>query len=106
MPRKEIDSNHSSSLPGSELFKTLQEINRDWMGRATAEVEFGLKLSKDLNASYSVTDVFTAYQKWLSDEMAVHADDARHLMSDGQKIMDVTSRLLSNGWTSADTTTQ
>jgi hypothetical protein len=98
MPRKEIDSNHSSSLPGSELFKTLQEINR--------EVEFGLKLSKDLNASYSVTDVFTAYQKWLSDEMAVHADDARHLMSDGQKIMDVTSRLLSNGWTSADTTTQ
>jgi hypothetical protein len=37
-------------------------MSRDWMGRATAEVELGLKLSKKLTAAHSVPDAITAYQ--------------------------------------------
>ena len=48
MPREEIRSNRSTSPTGSEFFNALQEMSRDWMGRATAEVELGLKLSKNL----------------------------------------------------------
>ena len=68
------------------------------MARATAEVELSLKLSKKLTA-HSVPDAVAAYQEWLNDEMSARAEDARLLMSSGQKSMDTTSRFLSSGWT-------
>jgi hypothetical protein len=100
MPTEEIRSNRSTSPTGSEFFNALQEMSRDWMGRATAEVELGLKLSKKLTAAHSVPDAITAYQEWLSEEMNARAEDARLLMSNGQKVMDASSRLLSSSWTS------
>ena len=69
MPREEIRSARSTSPTGSEFFNALQEMSRDWMGRATAEVELGLTLSKKLTAAHSVPDAITAYQEWLSEEM-------------------------------------
>jgi hypothetical protein len=105
MPREEIRSARSTGPTGSEFFNALQEMSRDWMGRATAEVELGLKLSKKLTAANSVPDALAAYQEWLSDEMSVRAEDARLLMSNGQKIMDASSRLLSNSWTSGSMST-
>ena len=80
-------------------------MSRDWMGRATAEVELSLKLSKKLTDAHSVPDAITAYQEWLSEEMNARAEDARLLMSSGQKFMDATSRFLSSGWTNANMTT-
>jgi hypothetical protein len=37
--------------------------------------------------------------------MGARAEDARLLMSSGQKFMDTTSRFLSSGWTNAGMTT-
>ena len=105
MPREEIRSARSTGPTGSEFFNAVQEVSRDWMGRATAEVELGLKLSKKLTAAHSVPDDLAAYQEWLSDEMSARAEDARLLMSNGQKIMDASSRLLSNSWTSGSMST-
>ena len=105
MPREEIRSARSTGPTGSEFFNALQEMSRDWMVRANAEVELGLKLSKKLTAAHSVTDALAAYQEWLSDELGARAEDARLLMSNGQKFMDASSRLLSNNWTSASTST-
>lgn len=89
----------------SEFFNALEEMSRNWMARATAEVELGLQLSKKLTAAHSVPDALTAYQEWLSEEMGARAEDARRLMSNGQKFMDTGTRLLSNGWMSASTIT-
>ena len=105
MPREEIRSDSSASQAGSYFFNTLQEMSRDWMTRTTAEVELGLKLSKKLTAAHSVPDAVAAYQEWLNEEMGARAEDARLLMSNGQKFMDASSRLLSSNWTSASTTT-
>lgn len=128
MPSEEAGLNTSPSRPGSrstransgeaedkihnapfqvqsEVFNALQEISREWMACATAEVEFGLKLSKKLTAARSVPDAVTAYQEWLSEEMGARAEDARRLMSNGQRLMDTSTRLLSNGWMSPGTTT-
>jgi hypothetical protein len=105
MPREDTHSDRSTSPTGSEFFNALQEMSRDWMGRATAEVELGLKLSKRLSAAHSVPDAVAAYEEWLSDELGARAEDARLLMSNGQKFMDASSRLLSNNWTSARTST-
>ena len=100
MPKEEIRSALSTGPTGSEFFNALQEMSRDWMGRATAEVELSLKLSKKLTDAHSVPDAVTAYQEWLSEEMNARAEDARLLMSNGQKIIDASSRLLSDSWTS------
>ena len=89
----------------SEFFNTLQDLSRDWMACATSQVEFGLKLSKKLSAARSVPDAIAAYQEWLSEEMSARSEDARRLMSNGQKFMDTSTRLLSNGWMSTGTTT-
>jgi len=105
MPSEEIRPDRSTGQIGSEIFNAVQEMSRDWMGRATAEVELGLKLSKKLTAAHSVPDAITAYQEWLSDEMNARAEDARLLMSNGQKIMDVSSRLMSSSQTSGSVST-
>ena len=105
MPREEIRSARSTGPTGSEFFNALQEMSRDWMVRANAEVELGLKLSKKLTAAHSVPDALAAYQDWLSEEMSARAEDARLLMSNGQKIIDASSRLLSNSWTSGSMST-
>ena len=105
MPREEIRSARSTGPTGSEFFNALQEMSRDWVEHATAEVELGLKLSKKLTAAHSVPDAVAAYQEWLSDEMNARAEDARLLMSNGQKIIDASSRLLSDSWTSGSMST-
>jgi hypothetical protein len=106
MPREETRSDRSTNPAGSEVFNTLQEMRRDWMARATAEVELSLKLSKKLTDAHSVPDAITAYQEWLNDEMmSARTEDARLLMSNGQKFMDTSSRLLANAWTSGSTST-
>ena len=105
MPKEEIRSERSASQAGSDFFNTLEEVRRDWMTRATAEVELSLKLSKKLTNAHSVPDAVAAYQEWLNEEMGARAEDARLLMSSGQKFMDASSRFLSSSWTSASTTT-
>lgn len=105
MRREDIHSSRSASPLGAEFFNTLQEMSRDWMARATAEVELNLKLSKKLTAAHSVPDAVAAYQEWLSEEVGARAEDARLLMSNGQKFVDASSRFLSTGWRSAGPTT-
>jgi hypothetical protein len=95
MPKEETRSDRSSNPAGSEFFNTFQEMRRDWMARATAEVELSLKLSKKLTDAHSVPDAVAASR----------AEDARLLMSNGQKFMDTTSRFLSSGWTNVGMST-
>ena len=105
MPRQETGSDRSTNPARSEFFNTLEEMRRDWIARATAEVELSLKLSKKLTDAHSVPDAVAAYQEWLSDEVGARAEDARLLMSNGQKFMDTTSRFLSSGWTNVGMST-
>jgi len=103
MPREGTSSGRSSDLAGSELFETLRDIGRNWIERASAEAERGSKLSKDLIAVHSVPEAVAACQEWMTKEMDARAEDARQFMSDGQKLMDTSARLLTNGWTSTGT---
>jgi hypothetical protein len=66
MAKEEIRPARSTNPAGSEFFNTLQEMRRDWMARATAEIELSLKLSKKLEAAGSVPDALAAYQEWLN----------------------------------------
>jgi hypothetical protein len=105
MPMEDTHSSRSTNPAGAEFFNTLEEMRREWMARARAEVELSLKLSKKLTDADSVPDAVAAYQEWLNDEMGARAEDARLLISNGQKFMDTTSRLLSSGWTNVGMST-
>ena len=54
MAKEETRPGRSTSP--SEFFNTLQEMRRDWMARATAEIDLSLKLSKKLTDADSVPD--------------------------------------------------
>jgi hypothetical protein len=88
-----------------EFFKTLQEMSRDWMACVTAEVASGFKLSGNLITAHSVPDAIAAYGEWLNEEMGARSEDVRRLMSNGQKFLDTSSRIVSNGWMSTGTST-
>src|SRR6516225_9477385 len=87
----------------SHFIKTLEEMSREAMACATAEIERGLKLSKKLSASQSVSDAVAAYQEWLSEEMTARSEDARRFMSNTQSFMTSGSKAFSNGWTGLNT---
>ena len=62
MAKEETRTDQSTNPAGLEFFDTLQEMRRDWMARATAEIELSLKLSKKLTDAHSVPDAVAAYR--------------------------------------------
>jgi predicted ATP-binding protein involved in virulence len=87
----------------NNFIKTLEEMSRQAMACATAEIERGLKFSKKLSASQSVSDAVAAYQEWLSEEMTARSEDAHRFMSNSQSFMTAGSRAFSNGWSGLST---
>jgi len=82
----------------SQFIKTLEEMSREAMACATAEIERGLKLSKKLSAAHSDSDAVAAYQEWLTEEMRARSEAARRSMSNSQSFMNTSSKALTNGW--------
>ena len=87
----------------THFIKTLEEMSRDAMACATAEIERGLKLSKKLSTAHSMSDAVAAYQEWLSEEMSARSEDARRFMSNSQSFMTTSSKAFTNGWSVAGT---
>jgi negative regulator of replication initiation len=87
----------------SHFLKTLEEMSREAMACASAEVERGLKLSKKLSAAQSVSDAVAAYQEWLSEEMNARSEDARRFMTNSQAFMSNGSKAFTNGWSGMST---
>jgi len=80
-----------------EFAKTIEEMSRAVMSRATAEIELGVKLTQRLGAARSLPDVMSAYQEWLSEAMNARSEDARQFMTNSQKFITASTQLFSNG---------
>ena len=89
----------------SEFMRTFEDVGREVMSCAAAEMERGLSLSKKLSGAQSVSDALTAYQEWLSEEMTARTEDARRFMNNSQKFVATGTTALSNGWSSAGMST-
>ncbi len=86
-----------------ELFNALQKINQGWADRAKTEADLASEFVTKLTAMRSIPDAITVSQELANRRMEMLAEDGRHLMSDGQKVMEVGARFLSNGWASNGT---
>src|SRR5262249_38566982 len=80
----------------SEFIKTFEEMSRAVMSRATAEIEFGARLTQRLSEAHSLPDVVSAYQEWLGKEMSARSEDARRFMTSSQKFIAPSPRPFSN----------
>ena len=79
----------------SEWAKTLEEMNRTIMSRASAEMKLGANLSQKLTAARSPSDAVSAYQEWLTADMSERSEVARQFMADWQKFFTASARLFS-----------
>jgi Phasin protein len=84
-----------------EMVHTLESINQDVFNRAKKEAELTAEFITKLTAARSVPDATTTYHEWASREMELLAADGRQLIVNGEKIMQASRRLFSNGATAS-----
>ena len=86
-----------------ELMQTLEGINHELFNRAKKEADLASEFVGKLAAARSVPDATTTYQEWATKEMELLAADGRQMFAHGEKIMQASRRLFSNGMHSAGT---
>ena len=85
----------------TDLFAEMQQANLSWIDSMQKRVKLASEFGAKLTAARSVPETATAFQDWFSRRMNIAADDAQHILTDSQKIMDTGKRLLSGGWLSS-----
>jgi hypothetical protein len=81
----------------SELFATLQELNRHWLDRMQSEATLASEIATKLTTARSIPESVMVYQEWTSRRLEIMAEDGKHLLGDAQKFMETSARLLSDG---------
>ena len=81
-----------------DMFHTLAEVNQCWLGRATAEAQLASELGAKLAAARSLPKSAEACQQWMAQRAKIAAEDGQRFATDSQKLMEVTARMFSNGW--------
>ena len=98
MPLAEIGKHLQATVAlQSELLDKWQEVNREWFARVQSEVAIASELTNKLMTARSLPDATAACQEWATRRMNLCAEDGRRLVADGQKLMEIGARLLSNG---------
>jgi Phasin protein len=82
----------------AELFNALQEWNRDCFATATSETMLASDIVTKLMAARSLPEGGVLYQEWLGRWIGKVAEDSQRLLADGQKFMEASNRVVSNGW--------
>ena len=80
-----------------DMFDALQEINQAWLARARSEANLNSELLAKLTAARTVPETADAYQQLMGKRMELLVEDSRRMISDGQKFVNLGTRLLANG---------
>jgi len=82
----------------TELFEKLQEIYRSWFERLQSEAALASEFTARLTAARSLPETATVCQDWTKRRMEMSAEDAKRLMTDGQKFLQTGTQIFSNSW--------
>jgi hypothetical protein len=80
-----------------ELMETLEGINHELFNRAKKEAELASEFVGKLANVRSLPDATSTYHEWATKEMELLAADGRQMLEHGEKIMQASRRLFSNG---------
>ena len=82
----------------TELVDELQKANRQWFDCLEAETKLASEFAAKLTAARSIPDAMLICQDWTSRRFELMAQQGQHLLSDSQRLMQTSARLLANGW--------
>jgi hypothetical protein len=95
MGRKQI---HECVKAHSELLDRFQEVNRSWLDHLQSEADLYTEFASKVAAARSIPDVAALLLEWNKRHMETAQVDAKHVLADTQRIMEVGARLLPGGW--------
>jgi len=79
---------------------SIREANQHWFERLHSEANLAAEAVSNMTKARSVPDAMIAWQAWNGRRFEVMAQDGRRLLADAQKLIELNSRLLSQGWVS------
>jgi hypothetical protein len=82
----------------SELVDKFQEVNRSWLQYLQSEADLSAELTPRMITARSFSGAATVLLEWTNRHMEMAAVDAKHVLADTQKIMEIGLRLLPGGW--------
>jgi hypothetical protein len=82
----------------SELLDRFQEVNRSWLDRIQSEADISAAFASKMTAVRSIPDAAMVCLEWTNRHMEMATADAKHLLTDTHKIMEIGVRLLPGGW--------
>jgi len=82
----------------SELVDRCQEANRSWLEYLQSEADLSAEFTSKVIAARSIPSAATVLLEWTNRHMELAAVDAKHVLADTRKIMEVGLRLLPGGW--------
>jgi hypothetical protein len=80
-----------------ELMQMLEGINHDLFSRAKKEAEIATEFVGKLAGARSVPDATSTYHEWASKEMELLAADGHQMFAHGEKLIQASRKLFSNG---------
>jgi ElaB/YqjD/DUF883 family membrane-anchored ribosome-binding protein len=86
-----------------EMMQMLEGINHDLFNRAKKEAELASEFVGKLASAKSVPDATSTYHEWASKEMELLAADGHQMFAHGEKLMQASRKLFSNGMPSTGT---
>jgi len=89
---------HECVKAHSELVDKFQEVNRSWLEYLQSEADLSSEFTSKMTAARSIPGIATVLMEWTSRHMEMTAVDAKHVLADTQKIMEIGVRLLPGGW--------
>jgi Phasin protein len=95
MSKKQI---HECVKAHSELVDRLQEANRSWFDHLRSEADLSAEFASKMTAVRSIPDAATVLLEWTNRHMEMAASDAKNVLADTQKFMEMGARLVPGGW--------
>jgi hypothetical protein len=80
-----------------EVFKALEQANRDWLARINEEALLASDFAKKLTAAKSIPDVTAACQEMMTEQMQLLTKQGQKLLEDTQHFVSACTRIMGNG---------
>jgi Phasin protein len=82
----------------TELLNRFHDANRHWFDRMQTEAKLASEFTSKMMGARSIPEAVTTCQEWASRHLQLMAEDGKRIVADTQKLMETSTRMLSNGW--------
>src|SRR5215470_18048837 len=82
----------------SELLDRFQEANRSWLDHLQSEADLSAEFASKMTTVRSIPEAATLLLEWSGRHIEMTTLDAKHVLADTHRIMEIGVRLLPGGW--------